>query len=45
MKKFIEPKVKVIKLQTKDILTTSGVDFHDVNLDVSNEYISPWEAR
>lgn len=45
MKKFIEPKVKVCKLQTNNILTTSGVDFHDVNLEVGNEYIGPWDAR
>lgn len=45
MKKFIEPKVKVIKLQTKDILTTSGVDFQDVDLEVGNGYINPWDAR
>lgn len=45
MKKFIEPKVKVIKLQTKDILTTSDVEFRDVNLEVGNKYINPWDAR
>lgn len=45
MKKFIEPKVKVSKLQTKNVLTTSGVEFQGVELEVGNEYINPWDAR